>query len=140
LGCFSRCIVVRAGIALGLAGRFSEVAAALQALLESGPPSAVICAKLGFVHRQMGSLELAIQYFNEALRLDQHEPVALSQMAEIRAIHGRMDKAEQYLARLEQVDGCEEEANRLARRLGIRKHLEALQGRRATRWNCPAML
>ena len=66
----------------------------------------------------MGHLDLAIQYFNEALILDQHEPVALSQMAEIRAIQGRMDKTEQYLARLGQVEGAEEEVRRLRRRLG----------------------
>ncbi len=107
-----------AGVALGLAGRFSAAAETLQSLHESGPPSAVVCAKLGFVHRQMGALDLAIQYFNEALMLDQHEPVALSQMAEIRAIQGRMDKAEQYLARLEQVEGAEEELRRLRRKLG----------------------
>lgn len=103
---------------MGLAGRYSEAATTLQTLLESGPPSAVICAKLGFVHRQMGALDLAIQYFNEALMLDQHEPVALYQMAEIRAIQGRMDKAEQYLARLEQVEGAEDDFQRLRWNLG----------------------
>jgi serine/threonine-protein kinase len=108
----------RAGVTLGLSGCFGEAAKTLQALHESGPPSAVICAKLGFVHRQMGAHDLAIQYFNEALMLDQHEPVALSQMAEIRAIQGRMDKAMQYLARLEQVDGAEDELRRLRRTLG----------------------
>jgi serine/threonine-protein kinase len=108
----------RAGVALGLAGQYNKAAEVLQALHESGPPSAIVCAKLGFVHRQMGSLDLAIQYFNEALMFDQHEPVALSQMAEIRAIQGRMDKAEQYLARLEQVEGADEELNRLRRILG----------------------
>ena len=114
----SRWYRFRAGVALGLAGRFPEAAEVLLALHESGPPSAIICAKLGFVHRQMGHLDLAIQYFNEALMLDQHEPVALSQMAEIRAIQGRMDKTEQYLARLGQVEGAEEEVRRLRRRLG----------------------
>ncbi len=50
--------------------------------------------------------------------LDQHEPVALYQMAEIRAIQGRMDKAEQYLARLEQVEGAEDDFQRLRWNLG----------------------
>jgi serine/threonine-protein kinase len=108
----------RAGVTLGLAGCFADAAKVLQSLHESGPPSAVVCAKLGFVHRQMGALELAIQYFNEALMLDQHEPVALSQMAEIRAIQGRMDKATQYLARLEQVEGADDEVRQLRRKLG----------------------
>jgi serine/threonine-protein kinase len=109
---------LRAGVTLGLAGLFSEAAEVLQALHEAGPPSAVVCAKLGFVHRQMGDIELAIQYFNEALMLDQYESVALAQMAEIRAIQGRMDKAEQYLVRLEQVEGAEEELRRLRGKLG----------------------
>jgi hypothetical protein len=47
-----------------------------------------------------------------------HEPVALSQMTEIRAIQRRIDKAEQYLARLEQVEGADEELRRLRRMLG----------------------
>ena len=71
----------RCGVALGLSGRFADAANVLKALHEDGPPSAVVCAKLGLVHRQMGELDLAIQYFNEALMLDQYEPVALSQMA-----------------------------------------------------------
>ncbi|AUB82288.1 protein kinase domain-containing protein [Candidatus Thiodictyon syntrophicum] len=108
----------RAGVTLGLAGRYPEAATVLQALHESAPPSAVVCAKLGFVHRQLGMFDLAIQFFNEALMLEAHEPVALSQMAEIRAIQGRMDKAEEYLGRLEQVDGAEEEVRRLRRKLG----------------------
>lgn len=108
----------RAGVALGLAGRYSDAALFLQTLHDSGPPSAIVCAKIGFVHRQMGAINIAIQYFNEALMLDQHEPVALSQMAEIRAIQGRMDKAEHYLSRLGQVDGAEEEYQRLRRKLG----------------------
>jgi hypothetical protein len=39
-------------------------------------------------------------------------------MAEIRAIQGRMDKAEEYLGRLEQVEGAKEELCRLRRKLG----------------------
>jgi len=108
----------RAGVALGLAGRFSDSANVLQSLHESGQPSAIVCSKPGFVHRQMGDIDLAVQYFNEALMLDPHEPVALCQMAEIRAIQGRMDKAEQYLARLERVEGAEEEFRQLRRKLG----------------------
>src|SRR5262245_45667995 len=45
---------------------------------------------------------LAVQFFNEALMLDHHDPVALRQMAEIRTIQGHTDTAEQYLAHLEQ--------------------------------------
>lgn len=108
----------RAGVAMGLAGRYEDAARSLEALHGEGLASALICAKLGFVHRQMGGIELAIQYFNEALMLDEHEPVALAQMAELRAIQGRMDKAEQYLARLARVDGADDEVQRLRRKLG----------------------
>jgi len=108
----------RAGVTLGLAGRYRDAAKVLQGLHEAGPPSALVCAKLGFVHRQMGAVDLAVQYFNEALMLDRDEPVALAQMAEIRAIQGRMDKAGQYLERLEQVEGADDEVRRLRRRLG----------------------
>lgn len=108
----------RAGVAMGLAGRYADAAGLLEALHGEGPASGIICAKLGFVHRQMGAIDLAIQYFNEALMLDEHEPVALSQMAELRAIQGRMDKAEQYLSRLERVEGADDEVRRLRRKLG----------------------
>jgi tetratricopeptide (TPR) repeat protein len=108
----------RAGVAMGLAGRYEDAAGLLEALHGEGQASGIVCAKLGFVHRQMGAIELAIQYFNEALMLDEHEPVALAQMAELRAIQGRMDKAEQYLARLARVEGAEDEVQRLRRRLG----------------------
>jgi serine/threonine protein kinase len=108
----------RLAVSLGLAGRYADAASVLQALHTEGPASATVCAKLGFVHRQMGDFDLAVQFFNEALMLDQYEPVALSQMAEIRALRGRMDKAEQYLARLEQVEGAQDELQRLRRKLG----------------------
>ncbi len=108
----------RSAVALGLAGHYSDAAEALQILHSEGPASATVCAKLGFVNRQMGQLDVAVQFFNEALMLDEYEPVALSQMVEIRAIQGRVDKAEQYLARLEQVDGAEDELRRLRQNLG----------------------
>jgi tetratricopeptide (TPR) repeat protein len=108
----------RSAVALGLAGRYSDAAEVLQALHSDGPASGLICAKLGFGHRQMGHIEVAVQFFNEALMLDQYEPVALAQLAEIRTIQGRMDKAEQYLTRLERVEGAEEEVRGLRRKLG----------------------
>ncbi len=108
----------RSAVALGLAGRYSDAAEVLQTLHSDDPSSATVCAKLGFVHRQMGKFDLAMQFFNEALMLDEYEPVALSQMAEIRTIQGRSDKAEQYFVRLEQLDGAEDELRRLRQKLG----------------------
>ena len=103
----------RFGVTLGLAGRYSQAVEQLATLHAEGPPSGVVCAKLGLVHRQLGDVDTAVQYLNEALMLDAHEPVALAQLAEIRAIQGRMDKALGYLERLEQVEGAEADARRL---------------------------
>lgn len=103
----------RFGVTLGLAGRYSEAVTELAALHAEGPPSGVICAKVGLAHRQLGDVDTAIEFFNEALMLDAFEPVALGQLAEIRAIQGRFDKALVYLKRLEQVEGAEADARRL---------------------------
>jgi hypothetical protein len=55
---------------------------------------------------------------NEILMPDQHESVTMSQMAEIRVMQFRMDKAEQYLALPDQVEGAGGEFLRLRRKLG----------------------
>jgi Flp pilus assembly protein TadD len=60
---------------------------------------------------------LAVQYFNEALMLDAFEPVALYNLARIRAIQGLTEKANIYLARLQQVEGAEKEARELEQML-----------------------
>ena len=103
----------RYAVAQGLAGRYSDSLNALQMIHAEGPPSALVCAKIGFVHLQLRNTELATQYFNEALMLDQFEPVALYHMARIRAVQGQTDKADKYLERLRQVDGSESEAREL---------------------------
>ena len=103
----------RHGVTLGLAGHYGRAIEVLANLHADGPPSALVCAKLGFAYRQVGQIDVAVQYFNEALMLDQHEPVALAQMAEIRAIQGRYDRALVYLERLETVEGAETDARRL---------------------------
>lgn len=107
----------RLGVTLGLASRYADAVDALEALHAEGPVSGVVCAKLGLAHRQLGYVKSAVQYFNEALMLDQFEPVALAQLAEIRAIQGRYDKAMVYLERLEHVDGATADAERLRRML-----------------------
>jgi serine/threonine-protein kinase len=107
----------RFGVTLGLAGRYAQAAEVLSALHTEGPPSGIVCAKLGLAHRQLGDVDIAVQFFNEALMLDAFEPVALAQLAEIRAIQGRLDKALMYLERLEQVEGAEADALRLRGRL-----------------------
>ena len=106
------------GVALGLAADYQKALDVFQELQADGPPNALICAKIGFVHIQLGDFELATQYFNEALMLDAYDPTALFQMARMRAIQGRKDKAFVYLERLESVQGAQEQAEELARLLG----------------------
>jgi serine/threonine-protein kinase len=108
----------RHAVALGLAGRFRASAEVLKNLVAEGPPSALICAKLGLAYLQQNQVELACQYFNEALMLDEYEPTALFQMARIRAIQGNRERAERYLERLETVEGAGDLAHELARLLG----------------------
>ena len=103
----------RHAVVLGLAGRYHDSLAVLLKLHEAGPPTALVCAKIGFVNLQLSNTGLATQYFNEALMLDEFEPVALYHMARIRAIQGQSDKANRYLARLKQVDGAEHDAQEL---------------------------
>ena len=59
----------RLGVAYGLAARFDKSIEALQPLQDE-EPSALICSKIGFANFQKGNIELACQYFNEALMLD----------------------------------------------------------------------
>ncbi|MEW8552664.1 MAG: protein kinase [Candidatus Thiodiazotropha sp.] len=114
----------RHAVALGLAGRFTASIEVLQSLHEEGPATALVCAKLGFGYMQLNQIPLATQYFNEALMLDQYEPVALFHMARIRAIQGRHDKAAQYLERLRSIEGAEREAEELSRLLGQKYRAE----------------
>ncbi len=120
----------RHGVALGLAGRFKASAEVLKSLLDAGPPSALVCAKLGLAYLQQNNVELACQYFNEALMLDEYEPTALFQMARVRAIQGNTERAERYLQRLLEVEGAEESARELALLLGrARDEEKTIDGR-----------
>ncbi|MDM4018174.1 protein kinase domain-containing protein [Roseiconus lacunae] len=86
----------------------------LQSLYDEHP-SALIAAKIGKAYEELRQIDLAGQYYNEALMLDQHEPTALFQLGRLRAIQGRMDKAEECLDRLRQIEGAEDEADTLVR-------------------------
>jgi eukaryotic-like serine/threonine-protein kinase len=108
----------RYGVVMGLEGRFNESIKILQEVYEMGPPSAMICAKIGFGYLQQKLIDQACQYFNEALMLDEYEPTALYYLGHIRAVQGHHDRARQYLERLEQVEGAESLAGKLIRMLG----------------------
>jgi tetratricopeptide (TPR) repeat protein len=108
----------RYAIALGLAGNFMASIDTLKRVLEQRPRSAVVCSKIGLAYLQLRDVEQATQYFNEALMLDAYEPYALFNMARIRAIGGRPDRALNYLHRLEQIEGASDLAGELTRLLG----------------------
>ncbi|MCB1066192.1 MAG: protein kinase [Verrucomicrobiae bacterium] len=107
----------RLGVAYGLAARFDKSIEALQPLQDE-EPSALICSKIGFANFQKGNIELACQYFNEALMLDDCEPIALFHLAQIRAAQGRVDKAHKYLDRLRCIEGADDQVASLERLLG----------------------
>ncbi len=110
----------RLGIAFGLSGRYRNSLEVLQYIYSQGPASAVVCAKIGLAYLQLNDIEQACQYFNEALMLDQFESTALFQLARIRAIQGKTDRAMTYLNRLELIEGAGDQAQELARLLGKR--------------------
>lgn len=106
----------RLGVALGLASRYEKSLGILVSLYAEAP-SATVCSKIGLAHYQKRDLNQARQYFNEALMMDQYEPTALYYLGEISAIQQQNKRAEEYLRRLQSVEGAEEEARRLARSL-----------------------
>ena len=59
-----------------------------------------------------------IQDFNEALMLDEFEPTVLYHLGHIRVFQRRYDIAYVYFQRLEQVEGVENQAKKLAEMLG----------------------
>ena len=108
----------RYGVALGISGNYRKSIDVLQKLYGSGQPSPLVCAKIGLAFAQLNDPEQACVYFNEALMLDQFEPTALFHLARIRAIQGNIAKAFEYLERLKNVEGADDQANELARILG----------------------
>lgn len=108
----------RNAVALGLAGSPKACLDILLVLQSEGPPSALVCSKIGLAYLQLKNPGLATQYFNEALMLDQYEPVALFHLARIRYVEGRPERANQYLDRLLQVEGAADQARELAHLLG----------------------
>lgn len=108
----------RLGVALGLAGQYRKSVRILQDLHEKGPSSAVVCAKIGLAWLQLNNTQQACQYFNEALMLDEYEPIALFHLARIRYLRGSMDLAFEYLDRLGRIEGAEDLFKELGRLLG----------------------
>ena len=108
----------RHGVSLGLVGRCRESIEVLRRVQAELPRNAAVCAKLGFAYLQLRDSQQAVQFFNEALMLDAHEPFALYHLARLRAVQGHPEKARGYLQRLHEVDGAADLAAELARLLG----------------------
>jgi tetratricopeptide (TPR) repeat protein len=107
----------RYGVSLALEASDSSLRKSIDVLqsLYEERPSALIAAKIGKAYEELRQIEQASQYYNEALMLDQYEPTALFQLGRLRAIQGRMDKADECLERLRQIEGAEDEACTLVR-------------------------
>jgi eukaryotic-like serine/threonine-protein kinase len=105
-------------VALGLAGRYRRSLEVLQELHEAGPASATICSKIGLAYVQLHDIDQALQYFGEALMLDEYEPHALFQRARIRWLRGKQSRAFTDLDRLSTIEGAEDLAEELSRVLG----------------------
>lgn len=110
----------RYAVALGLEGATPGVRKSidiLQAIYDQ-EPSALVASKIGMAYDQLGNTDLATRFFNETLMLDQYEPYALYHLARIRAIQNKPQRAEEYLRRLEQIEGAADLAKSLAQTIG----------------------
>ena len=108
----------RLGVAYGLAGRYEKSIELLLPLNEN-EPAALVCGKIGFAYYQNRQIDLACQFFNEALMMDALEPTALFHLAQIRAYQGQLQRADELLVRLRTVEDGEE----------MVAHLESLLGK-----------
>lgn len=107
----------RYGVALALEASDPKLRKSIEVLqsLYDEQPSALIAAKIGKAYEELRDFDHASQYYNAALMQDQYEPTALFQLGRLRAIMGRMDKANECLDRLRQIEGAEDEAVALNR-------------------------
>jgi Flp pilus assembly protein TadD len=76
----------------------------------SDPKDANVQNYLGFAHRSSGNLDLAIKYYQEALRLSPGHKGAHEYIGEAYLLAGNPGKAEEHLQKLDQICmlGCEE--------------------------------
>jgi tetratricopeptide (TPR) repeat protein len=81
------------GRLLAATGRSDEAVATSLAGLKLGPQSSDLQVSVGVVHRFAGRAADALPYFEQALVLDPHQPVATSWRAATLAELGRLDEA-----------------------------------------------
>lgn len=115
----------RYGVSLALDGSNPKIRKAIEILqkLFTQQPSALIAAKIGQAYEELGDINQACTYYNEAIMFDEYEPTALFQLGRIRAVQGREDKAMECLDRLCRIDGAEDQAQILAQQMGKKINL-----------------
>ena len=80
---------------------------------KSDPRNADIQNYLGYSYRNLGKMELSFKHYNEALRLDPNHRGAHNYIGIAWLKSGKPERAEEHLARLEQIcgKGCSEYAD-----------------------------
>lgn len=91
-------------------GSYSDAISILNDIVETNPREADAYNLLGFSHRKSKDFTRAEQNYKRALRLNPDHKGALEYVGELYLETNRRDKAEESLARLEQLcpQGCEE--------------------------------
>lgn len=86
---------------------------ALKSAERHDPGNADVQNMLGFTHRQKGEVEAAFSYYNKALQLNPYHRGAHEYMGRAYLLQSRLEKAQEHLARLEQIcpEKCQERDN-----------------------------
>jgi Flp pilus assembly protein TadD len=83
------------------AGKYEQAIGLLKEIALSEPKNADVQNLLGFSHRKLGQFELALQYYQEALRLEPLHRGANEYLGELYLETGQLEKAEERLRVLE---------------------------------------
>lgn len=96
--------------ALVEAARYRKAIRTLEKLDRKEPGNADVLNLLGFSHRQLGEVEIAFDYYRDALAADPGHLGANEYLGELYLMTDRLPEAEGRLARLDEAcpSGCEE--------------------------------
>lgn len=92
------------------AGDYQQAIPLLQDVIDADSDNADAYNYLGFAHRKLGNLEKSKRYYDQALAIDPDHKGANEYLGELYLRLGDLGKAEERLAKLDQVCtyGCEE--------------------------------
>ena len=85
------------------AGRYGSAIALLLDVDDAHPSNPDVLNYLGFSHRKLGQFDIAVLYYNQALAIDPNHTGANEYLGELYVQLGQIDKAEQQLAKLDQL-------------------------------------